>query len=56
MGFSTKEEKIRSHNVRKLDVEQALFENEYPTAITGQEKSRDYQGPVYEVIGRNNGG
>lgn len=56
IGYESQEEKLVEHGVEKTDVEEALFENEYPTAITGQENARDYEGPVYEVIGRNNGG
>jgi len=56
LGYESQAEKIADHGVDRTDVEEALFNNEYPTAVTGQENARDYEGPVYEIVGRNNGG
>jgi len=51
--FESQEEKLSAkHGVRKTDVEEALFDGAHPTAILGKENTGDYEGPVYEAVGR----
>lgn len=55
--YDSQEEKIEEkHSVRKTDVEEALFAEEFQPVIIKQENSGDYEGPVYFIVNKITGG